>query len=162
MVLPEPQAVPTFSPTTRYVFIEGHDLALQRQFVLVDDRCIDIGTWCDGESCLGYLIGHVVAGHDAEIVALDNITLRGKTDGESLLQTDIVRGLVLGEFEGDVFRSALASPSSHHHVGILVFVPCSNHDGGQWCDNSLVAEVLATLNCLYLDFLSFISCIFRS
>ena len=60
---------------------------------------------------------------------------------------------MLREFEGDVLRSALASPCSHHHVGILVFVPCGNHDGGQGRDNSLVAEVLATLNGLYLDFL---------
>ena len=72
MVLPDPQAVPTFSPTTRYsflaeskitglvsthidnlanhmgttvlIFIEGHDLALQRQLVLIDDRCIHVRT----------------------------------------------------------------------------------------------------------------------
>ena len=44
--------------------VEGHDLTLQRQLVLVDNRCIDIGTWRDGESCLGHLIGY------AEVVAL--------------------------------------------------------------------------------------------
>ncbi len=60
---------------------------------------------------------------------------------------------MLGELEGDVLGSALASPSSHHHVGILVLVPCSNHDGGQGRDNSLVAEILATLNGLYFEFL---------
>ena len=86
-------------------------------------------------------------------VALGNVALRGKTDGESLLQTDILCCLVLGEFEGDVLGSTLASPCSHHHVGILVLIPCGDHDGGQRCDNSLVAEVLAAFNGLYLDFL---------
>ena len=65
--------------TTVLVFIEGHDLTLQRQLVLVDNRCIDIGTWRDGESCLGHLIGY------AEVVALGNVALRGEADGEGLL-----------------------------------------------------------------------------
>ncbi len=70
--------------------VEGHDLTLQRQLVLVDNRCIDIGTWRDGESCLGHLIGY------AEVVALGNVALRGEADGEGLLQADIVCCLVLG------------------------------------------------------------------
>ena len=86
----------------------------------------------------------------AEVVALHDVILRGKADGKSLLQTNVVRCLVFGEFEGDVLRAALATPSCHHHVRILVFIPCGNHDGGQGCDDSLVAEVLAPLNGLYL------------
>ena len=60
---------------------------------------------------------------------------------------------MFGEFKSDMLGTALASPRSHHHIGILVLVPCGNHDGWQWRDNSFVAEVLAPLNGLHLDFL---------
>ena len=66
----------------------------------------------DGESRLSHLVGHVVAGHDAEVVALGNVAFRGKANGESLLQTDIVRGLVLREFEGYFFNVSMIESNS--------------------------------------------------
>ena len=84
-------AVPTFSPTTRYSFLaESNHLALQRQFVFVDDGCIYVGAGSDGEASLGNLVGNVIAGNNAEVVALHDVVLGGKTDGKGLLQTDIV------------------------------------------------------------------------
>ena len=66
--------------TTVLVLIECYYLALQRQFVLVDDRCIDIGTWSDRKAGLLHLVGHVIAGDDAEVVALHDVVLRGEAD----------------------------------------------------------------------------------
>ena len=80
--------------TTLVVFIESNDLALQCQLILVDDGGIHIRTRCDGEPSLCHLVRNVVTRNDAEIVTLHDIVLRGEADGESLLQTDIVRRLV--------------------------------------------------------------------
>lgn len=61
--------------------VDFNNDALQRQFILVDDRCIHVGTRRDRESNLLYLIWHVVGRHDAEVVALYNVALGGKADG---------------------------------------------------------------------------------
>ena len=80
--------------TTVPVFIEGHDVALQRQLILVDDRCIHVGAGSDGETSLCHLVGNIVTRDDAEVVALYDVILCSKADGECFLQTDIVCSLM--------------------------------------------------------------------
>ena len=104
-----------------------HDLALEGEGVLIDNRSVHVGAGRHGETDLRDLVGNLVAADEAEVIGLRHGADIGKTHGEGAGQFDIVGGLVLGHRDHDLLVVVLAGPRRHHHVRGMVLVPRRDH-----------------------------------
>ena len=110
-------------------FDDIQQLTLQRQRQFIDDGRIDKITFCGGKTGFFHFIRGIVCGNHAHIIAGGQVLHIAHRNGKSMVQLDVIRGLVAAEVNHDLVCACHTTPCSVHGVCVAVFiVSTDDHD----------------------------------
>lgn len=132
--------------------IVGEHFALEGERQLPDQRRIDESGLLHMPSGAGHLVGDLVAGDHAHIVAGDQLRDGAHAHGKGPAGAEVLHGLMaLGKVHGDFLIVGNPAPCGVHGRGNVVFAVCGDNKYGLWIGVRLRPEIFSCHNILYVN-----------